>query len=264
MKFYILSTIIFVLISCSSAKKVVIESNSSHIFNVSQSSQNNKIIVDGNLNEWNTNLLYKDNHSTLSTIIVADSSNLYIALLATADWLQLKILKMGMQIYLDTSNNENMQHYIAFPTMQQNDGDDEILKAINKIEKQRLINSAIIMQSKGLQITADGMHMKYNENGLKAALGTDVTGNLVYEASIPLKEIYGNNFFQIIQKKPSLSIGFVINAFPKEDFSHNNKPMNDASHEGKQGEFNNEKPSLNLYNTQDMISDTKLWVKAKF
>ena len=73
------------------------------------------------------------------------------------------------------------------------------------------------------------MHQKYSELGPKVALGTDVTKNLVYEISIPLQDIYGINYLQIIKKNPLLSIGFTVNAFPKGVYTNKSNPSGDGA-----------------------------------
>jgi uncharacterized membrane protein YgcG len=282
----------FALFSCSSSKKTAATTvPTAQTFIVDITGAQNKILVDGDLNEWNTSIGYKDNTTTLTTFITADSTNLYIAVRVDQQWLQMKILKMGMQIYFDPSGNESKSQYIAYPVMLQADDDQGLLSATanpnSKAVKQKLITEDIILQSTGLKITPDGMHQKYAADGPRVALGTDITNNLIYEAAIPLKEIYGENYLADIRKKPSLGIGIVINPFPKGDYNHSNTSMQTPTqgggasgfNSGAGGGFNGSRGGGSrgggghrgggggpepIYVKQDMVSPTNLWVNARF
>ena len=122
--FSVIVILAFIGFSCSPSKKNAesIPTPSSQVFNISTSNQSSPILVDGDLSDWNTNLAYKDSYSTLSSMVTANSSNLYIALLVNQEWLQMKILKMGMEIYFDTSGAQNQNEYIEYPIMLQTDG----------------------------------------------------------------------------------------------------------------------------------------------
>ncbi len=249
------------------------------------------IIVNGDLGDWNTNTVHTDNASGISTMITTDSSNLYIALHIDDQALQMKTLRMGMEIYFDITGNQSQNMYLSYPIMLQTDDNPQnsfqqsASASGYKNMKQKLIGQDIILQTTGFKITADGMHEKYSSNGgPRVILSTDITNNLVYEASIALKDLYGNNFAQLIKNTP-LKIGFRLNAFPKgyisqggntdlsagqKNFSTGGGGMNGGSTTRSGGRngggFNGagRTTGYNPVNIEEMTKDTQFWILAKF
>ncbi len=179
------------------------------------------IQIDGELADWNTSLAYSDAASGISAMVATDTTNLYLALHVINPVLQMKILKMGMVISLNQVGALQKAATITFPTQAQNgdftlpegDQDKPSLEKGSGGIKQRLIDNDIMMETSGLLKTHDGMHAAHNPAEPHAALKLDLNNNLVYEAAIPLSDIFLNKG-QI--EKDLLAIGFKIRGF-----SHN-------------------------------------------
>ena len=176
------------------------------------------IQVDGVLADWNTSLAYSDAASGISAMVAMDTTNLYLALHVINPVLQMKILKMGLVISLNQVGTTQKAATITFPTqaqngdfsIQQGDQDKPSLEKGSGGIKQRLIDNDIMMETSGLLITHDGMHAAHNLAEPHASLKLDLNNNLVYEAAIPLSDIFLNKG-QI--EKDLLAIGFKIRGF---------------------------------------------------
>ncbi len=286
--FLLLLVLFCFFVSCSSSKKTEGTAAAPEVIHVSFPNDSSHIVVNGDLSDWNMNTIHTDNSTGISTYITTDTANLYIALHIDDQALQMKALRMGMEIYFDVTANHAQNMYLSYPIMSQTDDNPEnsFQQSASakgyKSMKQKLIGQDMIMQTTGFKITPDGMHQKYNNNGPKAIVATDVTNNLVYEAAIPLRDIYGNDFRSAIKNNSQLSIGFKLNAFPKE---YLNQTENSAStgggngggfngggggmHGGGRGSgggFNStgRTTGYNPVNKEEMVRDSQFWLNVKF
>lgn len=175
-----------------------------------------KIIVDGDLSDWRAPIAFNDHNTGINTSLSADTQNLYIAMHIFNGSTQMKMLKMGMQLYIDPTNQKSQAITITYPVLDNNMQPGLEQPANKSNTKAAMISRAVMLQTKGLKIFHDGMHLKKNNNGLAFALGTDGNNNLVYEAAIPLREIYGADFRYTKGTLP-LSVGVKINGFEKTE-----------------------------------------------
>lgn len=194
------------------------------------------IKVDGDISEWHSPISFSDRYTGINTSLNADTQNLYIAMHIFNGGTQMKMLKLGMQLYIDPTNQKSQAITIGYPVMDNNTmptgASSEPGNRANS--KTAMISRAVMLQTKGLKLFHDGMHLKKNNNGLEFALSTDGNNNLVYEAAIPLREIYGANFHYTKGTLP-LGVGFKINGFEKTDDQKRQQvtPMDDLE-EGAQ------------------------------
>lgn len=290
MKTCFLSLLVF-FVSCSSSKKTQDTAAAPEIIHVRFPDDSSHIVVNGDLSDWNMNTMHTDNTTGISTYITTDTANLYIALHIDDQALQMKALRMGMEVYFDVTGNHAQNMYLSYPIMPQTDEDPEnsFKQSASakgyKSMKQKLIGEDMIMQTTGFKTTPDGMHQKYNNNGPKAIVATDVTNNLVYEAAIPLRDIYGSDFKTAVKNNSQLSIGFKLNAFPKEYLNENNNESGGGGMQGGGGGggmnggggmrgggrnggggFNGAGRSTgyNPVNKEEMVKDSQFWITVKF
>lgn len=189
------------------------------------------ISIDGDISEWQATPAFTDHSTGISTTLQADSANLYIAMHVINQATQYKMLRMGMDVYIDTGAQKKELVVIGYPVAEQNDMPDAQASAGGPNAKKILIQRASIMQTRGLKYFPNGMHLKKNANGPSAALAEDGNNNLVYEASIPLKELFGNDFRFTGNPLP-LNIGCRIHGFVKKDGQDKNEQAYSGNEEG--------------------------------
>lgn len=227
------------------------------------------VVVDGDISDWHVPVAFSDHSTGISLSLQADSANLYIAMHVINQATQMKMLQMGMQVYLDTSEQKSQAVFVAYPvrgelqyTQDQNNSDP--LQQHNRSDKQQLIKRAIMMQTRGLNNFRDGMHMKKNADGPTIALGEDGNNNLVYEAAIPLKQVLGNDFHYT--SETALNIGCKISGFDKTD-DKSKRDFTESFSGGQQG-FGGRRNGYNRSardNYADMMNihkDVVFWIKA--
>ncbi|HXC06807.1 MAG TPA: hypothetical protein VNZ86_18745 [Bacteroidia bacterium] len=77
--------------------------------------QSNVVVADGNPQEWEIPLRFYDGKSKLAYTISNDLENLYICIRMTEDASQVKVMKAGMQIWIDTTGGNKQTTGILFP-----------------------------------------------------------------------------------------------------------------------------------------------------
>ncbi len=77
--------------------------------------QDKTVTADGNPKEWEIPLRFYDSKSKLSYTITNDLENLYICMRITEDASQVKVMKAGMQVWIDTTGSNKQLTGILFP-----------------------------------------------------------------------------------------------------------------------------------------------------
>ncbi|WP_147313917.1 hypothetical protein [Deminuibacter soli] len=212
--------------SCGSSKKSTGSDDSEKKFEdviaeqppVSVTRTTTPVTVDGDISEWNVPAALTDHSTGITTTLQADTANLYIAIHVMNQATQYKILRNGLDLYLDTASKKKEQVVIGFPVADQNMDIPVPAPAAanaNTSPKKAMIQKAMMMQTHGLLYFHDGLHLKKNEHGPSVALAEDGNNNLVYEAAVPLKEILGENF-RLTGTPISLYVGARIHGFAKK------------------------------------------------
>src|ERR1035437_11092458 len=93
-KIILIGLVLFILSSCT------------HYIYIARSPwQTSSIVVDGKPNEWPTPLKYFDEKSKLQYAVTNDYENLYFCIKAADEQTQTKILRAGLQVWIDTTGN---------------------------------------------------------------------------------------------------------------------------------------------------------------
>lgn len=159
--------------------------------------QEAKITVDGNPNEWPETLKYYDQKSKLQYAVTNDDHNLYICIKAAEDETQTKIFRSGIQIWIDTTGNNEHQVGVAFPLssdIRRGDQDSDTHRTIQKTDnvhgRHRYFNDFIEMNLTGFKAPIGGMTSVQNNFGITASINKDSLGIMTYEAAIPFRTFY--------------------------------------------------------------------------
>ncbi len=77
--------------------------------------QTRPIVVDGDASDWQLPLVYYDKETKLSFTVSNDSTKLYFCFEAFDQELQTKIVRGGLQIYLDTNGGSGKEISMLYP-----------------------------------------------------------------------------------------------------------------------------------------------------
>ncbi|MCW3086525.1 MAG: hypothetical protein JWP12_3891 [Bacteroidetes bacterium] len=186
--------------------------------------QSAPVVADGNANEWSVPLKYYDEKSKLQYSVTNDNENLYICIKATEDETQSKIFRSGLQIWIDTTANNEHQVGINFPLssdLRRGDQTPEMHKTKmqsggdgNASEKKKFFNNFIQMDLSGFKLpVTNGMTSVQNPYGIAASVNKDSIGILTYEAVIPFRTFYKNSLTTADSLR-LIGISIVLKAVP--------------------------------------------------
>ncbi len=154
--------------------------------------------VDGNASEWES-MKYFCTKNKLTYTVSNDSNNLYICITTLDRTTQIKILRAGMELSIDTTGKNRSQLVISYP-LAQNKGDRkaEQRQEINNqgesgsisMMKKKLSPEQSTMNLFGFKHTINGVSPINIKNGINVSMGIDSSQVLTYEASIPLRTFY--------------------------------------------------------------------------
>ena len=184
------------------------------------------VTVDGNAGEWPEPLKYYDDKSKLQYAVTNDDHNLYICIKATEDETQTKIFRSGLQIWIDTTGNNEHQVGITFPLpsdIRRGDQDADTRRTIQKSDgaahgKKRFFNDFIEMNLTGFKPPVGGMTSVQNNFGITASLNKDSLGIMTYEAVIPFRTFYREALTAADSLK-LMGISIVLKAVPTDEAS---------------------------------------------
>jgi len=171
------------------------------------------IIIDGKASEWQDSLFIRDIDAGISYAIVNDSDNLYICMKVPDESIQMKMLREGMDLWIDPNGKKNQVTGIHFPLattlnppMKQGQG-----QAPPKPAERRKMKLIFLLQAKDMELT--GFREEFNgfqniqtgKSGVRIRLDIDTTDILVLEAKIPLKDIVVD-----LKNSNPVNAGFII------------------------------------------------------
>ncbi|WCT12864.1 hypothetical protein [Mucilaginibacter jinjuensis] len=156
------------------------------------------IKIDGDLKDWGDTLRYFNDEKKISYTLANDKDNLYMVVRVSDRTEQIRIIRAGLTLSINTKGKKKEESSITFPVgnpdqpqteapddkktnpdlLDQQDR-EEMLRA--KMTKLRYIKVT------GLPDIESDIMTTSNTYGIKVALNIDDKDNLVYEAAIPLK-----------------------------------------------------------------------------
>jgi uncharacterized membrane protein YgcG len=185
------------------------------------------VTADGNLNEWERPLRFTSNGGFVQYNVTNDNENIYIALETHDDATAGRILRAGVNIYIDPAGGESKKISLGFPlpnrwalppTPRENSGS----KSYGIGHGARADSFSIV----GFRNLTDGRYASSDQSKIKTALKTGTDNSVAYEVVIPLQYIYadaspGKNAGQ------QITVGIVVNAMKDGAVSHST-----ATHSG--------------------------------
>lgn len=188
MKFYLLS-FTFLLINSKS-------------FSQSINFANTKINVDGNEIEWHNYKQNAEEYSKTNYSVAIDNRYFYFFCKFKEKSTQMKVLRAGLEISIDTSGKNANNVSVIFPYSSDRENNDMYSHSFTGIKadmdfeasKFSLIEKCVRIKLNGMKNgLSDAMLNKTNSVNVLAAVNFDSQNNLIYELAIPINLIFEGN-----------------------------------------------------------------------
>lgn len=180
------------------------------------------ITIDGDVKEWGDSLRYYNKEKQLNYSLANDQDNLYMAIRVNDRSEQIRILRAGLTLSIDTRGKKKESFTITFPvgdqsaegiaeTTQDLQGGNSNVKQEDRDElmRARLTKLREIKVTGFKDIESETMTTS-NTYGFKVAIDYDKDGYLVYEAAIPLKFFHADDM-----TKTEWAFNFKINGITR-------------------------------------------------
>lgn len=197
--------------------------------------QQQPIFIDGQDGDWTRPLPYTDKKEKLNYSISNDRDNIYILLAVKDELEQQKIMQGGMTVWVNAQaeKNESNAVGIGFPTDSRKDHDRRLMEEARgnrgngnsngngntrKDEpKERFATLEDLKDYSLYGFLPDGNvgnydYGEHNEAEVGVKIGFNRDGEMIYEASIPLKAVFPKNN----AAGKSIAVGFVLEGFPPD------------------------------------------------
>jgi hypothetical protein len=193
---------------------------------VSQDSTKITHTIDGSISEWKADKFETDKETSMQYAIDHDKDNFYFAVKVPDQRLQMKMIGLGMELYIDKKGKKKEGTGIEFPIKKeggfgggfggggrgggreggdQNGGSQQ--RPDPKEMRDRLASTMILLKTFGMEDQEDKQQLIVVENGVNIAFDWDESNALIIEYLVPVKFISSP---ANLSGKP-LGIGWKIN-----------------------------------------------------
>jgi len=187
--------------------------------------QQQPIVIDGNSTDWPSPYPNFDAKSRIAYATSNDKENLYITMEAGDELTQIKILKQGMTVSIDTGGNKDAAFHINFPLP--NDTEPiELPQGTRKndpaslqgrqldVKLSKIARDANQFSLEGFNGCSGGyMVSQTTPCGIKVISRIDDYKELVWEAVVPFKAIYNKSVITAQDAERPISVCFAIKGF---------------------------------------------------
>jgi hypothetical protein len=205
------------------------------------------INIDGNSSDWPSPYPNYDAKALVAYATSNDRDFLYITMETGDDLTQLKMLKNGMTVYIDTGGGKDLSVAIRYPLQDENNNievpkSDDMHSMQHGSNKTDFLSKQLSTRIKhGLedanQYTLDGfgkcsggyMVKQPNACGIKVSMGMDEYGELIWEAAIPFSVLYGKDHISAKEKGKVISVCWALTGLKKTDNKDKDNSMNMAN-----------------------------------
>jgi len=179
--------------------------------------QDTAVVADGELNEWNLPLRFGSSTGLVQYNITNDKENIYVSLQTHDEATAIKILRAGVNIYIDPAAGHSKKIDLAFPLPStpsfagvKNNNGNTVMPDRNEM-KNNLLIQANTFKTTGFQDMEDKLYDVSDKSKIKVAIKYSADNSLGYEAIIPLKSVYKDGSLPK-EKNSNLSVAVQINA----------------------------------------------------
>ncbi len=188
--------------------------------------QQQAVTIDGRPTEWKLPLKYFDEESKLQYAVSNDFQNIYFCFRATQQETQVKLLRGGMQLWIDTTGQNQHNVGLMFPLSMalRKANPDEVEPPVKGKQdvagfKNKYLNGYKEMDLAGFKTGINGMSPIKNKAGIEAAINWDTTDILTYEVKIPFRTFYKDSI-TVHDSLKLFGISFVLNGIPQMERHH--------------------------------------------
>jgi hypothetical protein len=272
-----ITLLVLVTASCSTAK----HASSNNLPGVWQLQQ---ITIDGSNKDWPAPYPFYDGKAKIGYAYSNDKDYLYLTIETGDEMTQMKILRAGLTVYIDTTGKKSQLISIRFPLNTDNestpvqqhqgkqnaDNNSDLQQSRQKSTKERINN----MLNEANQMYLDGFYgcngpilIKQDNNcGIVVRTAIDEFGDLVWEAAIPFKAVYGRQELSKSDIGKAVSVCFAIKGFKKPASSggeggHGSGGMGGGMHGGGMGGMHGSggRPGNSANTREQLFESTKTW-----
>ena len=165
--------------------------------------QNQKVLIDGKINEWSNPLRFYDKETGISYNISNDRYNLYFACSISNELLQTKILSSGLEFRIDTLGKKGFGVSFKYPigskplAEPKTDNPQANEAGFNKRPDRSAIKLKLLAEATEIKLVGFKPRLGKiislavpDKSGLLAAINFDASGSMNYEAVIPFSTFY--------------------------------------------------------------------------
>lgn len=185
------------------------------------------VTIDGSPDEWPQPFNFYNGETKLQYRIANDSNNIYVCFKVTDEPAQMKMMRAGINIWLDPKGKKKETMGIAFPLKQEHGstGDNPQLKSeghgqipgqayqkhdFNRFKAMAKANQ-VLLKVQGFAGISDQTTGIVNNTGVLASFNWDSLNILCVEYQIPIAAVLQHRLTAADTLKP-IGIGFVVNA----------------------------------------------------
>ena len=199
--------------------------------------QDSNVVVDGSISDWRLPLRFSNQQYSFQYSVTNDNKNIYVVVYTRDLSTQLRILKAGMNIYFDPKGEKNKNISIAFPIKKVTDQNnyrngDPVRNTDNKAMEDQLLLQSDYFNLTGFTNMENGQYgIEDNKTPVKLVLKVNADSSMVYEVSVPIKNVLGSDLNPKTASK-NFSVGVVINAITStsRNTSNNYRPSYGGMH----------------------------------
>jgi len=182
------------------------------------------IAIDGDSKDWPSPYPNSDSKAQIAYATANDKDNLYISVETGDPMTELKILRAGMTVWIDTGGGKGQNMAVNYPLPAEATNDqaanysDRQEGAQSMDREKRLQERARRAVDNATQLSLDGfagcngayMAKQTNNCGISVRMAVDEYNELVWEAAIPFKVLYGKEHLSKKDEGRPVSVCFEI------------------------------------------------------
>jgi len=180
------------------------------------------IVIDGSDKDWTRPLPGFSKTENFSYEIANDAENIYILISTKDPWEQQKIIQGGMTVWVNTKADKTQSGAIGigYPLDSRNDPDRNLM---NEAQPNRVPRSVTLQDKKdfalyGFGSTSEVGNYAYaddsNPQGVRMRMDYNNSGELIYEAAIPLATLYPGHSATASYASKSVAVGIFVDGLP--------------------------------------------------
>lgn len=214
--------------ACGSTKKTTIPK-------LAGNWQAQPVLVDGDSKDWPSPYPAYDAKAKIGYAMSNDRKHLYITMECGDVMTQMKILRSGMNVWIDTSGAKGQAMVINYPLPSENAGKQDLQYEGQALQntaegadrekrmQQRVkknIDEAIQLSLEGFDACNGGFLVKQTNNcGIVVRMAMDEYNEMIWEAAIPFKALYGKEHIDKNDEGRPISVCFQVKGLKKPEKS---------------------------------------------